>query len=87
MSSNQTNVTRDGANEMSEDYIFHPSQNISKNESTKINVFGLNFAPNTLIFIGHFLLIFWDRESNYYKSAALIQSLSNFYATTCKLSN
>jgi hypothetical protein len=44
-SSNQTDVTRDGANEMSE------------------------------------------RSSSYYKSAASIQSLSIFYATTCKLSN
>jgi hypothetical protein len=33
-------------------------QNISKNGSTKINVFGLNFALNTLTFIDHFLLIF-----------------------------
>jgi hypothetical protein len=33
-------------------------QNISKNGSIKINVFGLNFAPNTLTFIDHFFLIF-----------------------------
>jgi hypothetical protein len=38
--------------------ILPPSQNISKNKSTKVNVFGLNFAPNTLTFVNHFLLIF-----------------------------
>jgi hypothetical protein len=34
--------------------------NISKNGSTKVNVSGINFAPNTLTSIDHFLLIFWD---------------------------
>jgi hypothetical protein len=38
--------------------ILPPSQNISKNGSTKINVSELNFAPNTLTFVDHFLLIF-----------------------------
>jgi hypothetical protein len=44
-------------------YIFPSSQDISKNESTKVNVSGLNFVPNALIFVDHFLLIFWDGES------------------------
>jgi hypothetical protein len=46
--------------------ILPPSQNINKNGSTKVNVFGLNFALNTLIFVDHFLLIFWDGGSSLY---------------------
>jgi hypothetical protein len=34
--------------------------NISKNMSTKVNVSGISFEPNTLISIDRFLLIFWD---------------------------
>jgi hypothetical protein len=35
-------------------------QNISKNGSTKVNIFGLNFNQNTSTFINQFLFIFWD---------------------------
>jgi hypothetical protein len=33
-------------------------QNISKNRSTKINIFGLNFKPNISSFFTHFCLYF-----------------------------
>ena len=36
------------------------SQNISKNWSTKVNVCGSKFVPNTSTYVDSFLLIFWD---------------------------
>jgi hypothetical protein len=38
------------------------SQNIRKNGSTKVNVFGLNFAPNTLTYVDFFCLYFGIKE-------------------------
>jgi hypothetical protein len=43
-------------------FILHPLQNISKSWLTKMNVFGLNFEPNTSCFFDSFLFIFWDGE-------------------------
>jgi hypothetical protein len=36
---------------------------IGKNGSIKVNVFRLNFVPNILTFVDHFLFIFWYREN------------------------
>jgi len=41
--------------------ILPPSQNISKIWSTKVNVCGSKFVPNTSTYVDSFLLIFWDR--------------------------
>jgi len=44
-----------------------PVQNISRNWSTKVNVFGLKFMSDTSTYIDLFLLIFWDRGSIEYQ--------------------
>jgi hypothetical protein len=41
-------------------------QNISKNWSTKVNIFDPNFEPNILSFFDSLLLTFWDRVSIYF---------------------
>jgi len=43
------------------------SENISKNRSTKIYVFGINFRPNRLSFLDQLWLIYWI-EWGIYKS-------------------
>jgi hypothetical protein len=43
--------------------ILPPSQNIGKSWSTKVNVFGLHFEPNTSNFFDSLSLIFCDGES------------------------
>jgi hypothetical protein len=44
-------------------HILPPLQNISKRWSTKVNVFGLKFEPNTSTFFDSFLLIFYNGGS------------------------
>jgi hypothetical protein len=44
-------------------HILPPLQNISKNWSTKVDVFDLNFEPNTSNFFDLFLLIFCNGMS------------------------
>jgi UDP-glucose 6-dehydrogenase len=46
--------------------ILTPLQNISKSWSTKINVFGLNFKPNTSNFFDSLLFIFCKRGGIYH---------------------
>jgi hypothetical protein len=48
-------------------YILHPSQNIRKKWSIKVNVFGAKFSTDTLTFFDLFLLIFWDGGNIYIK--------------------
>lgn len=49
--------------------LLPPFQNISKNESTKVDVFGQKFPSNTSIFVDPLMFIFWDENStlNYVK--------------------
>jgi hypothetical protein len=44
--------------------ILHPSQNIIKSWSIKVNVFCPNFLSNTSNFFDSFLFTFWNRESS-----------------------
>jgi hypothetical protein len=44
-----------------------PSQNIRKNWSKKVDVFGQNFGLNTTILFDQFSLIFWDGRCIIYK--------------------
>jgi hypothetical protein len=71
--------------------IFSPLQNISKRWSTKMNVFGLNFEPNTSTLFDSVLLIFYNGRSillacvigwfNFYFSLFILVGLSCIYST------
>jgi len=45
--------------------ILLPSQNISKNWSTKVNVFGSKFILNTSTYFDIFLLTFWNGKKSW----------------------
>jgi hypothetical protein len=48
-------------------HILSPSQNINKRESTKVNIYGINFTPNALTFnllLTSFYLYFETEECN-----------------------
>jgi hypothetical protein len=42
--------------------MFPPLQNISKTESTKFDIFGSKFKPNTFIFVDKFFLIYFATD-------------------------